>query len=66
MFQGIIDKIRGKLASWDASKLSLGGRITLAQSVLFVILIYTMQTSLLPVSICDEVDKLFHQFMQAG
>lgn len=47
-FQFIIDKVRNKLTGWDARKLSLVGRITLAQSVMSAIPIYFMQSVFLP------------------
>lgn len=47
-FQFIIDKVRNKLTGWDACKLSLVGRITLAQSVMSAIPIYFMQSVFLP------------------
>lgn len=62
-FQFIIDKVRNKLTGWDACKLSLVGRITLAQSVMSAIPIYFMQSAFLPASVCEEVDKMCRNFI---
>lgn len=40
----IVEKVRAKLCNWDASKLSIAGRFTLAQSILLTIPNYFMQT----------------------
>jgi hypothetical protein len=36
---------------------SLSGRATLIQSVFQAIPVYTMDTAVLPISLCDEIDK---------
>ncbi|KAL4332584.1 hypothetical protein GQ457_07G007270 [Hibiscus cannabinus] len=46
-----------------ASSLSLVGRITLAKSVLQAMPTYAMQTSYLPKSICDDLEKLLRNFI---
>lgn len=51
---------------WKANSLSLAGRVTLVQSVLSSIPIYSMQTALLPRGICDEVEKLSMRFIWVG
>lgn len=62
-YQYISDKIRTKLSSWDSKKLLLADRITLVQSVISTIPTYMMQTSLLPLAISNEVDKLCRKFI---
>lgn len=54
----IIEKIRSKLSNWKRNVLSRAGRRTLVQSVLSAIPIYTMQTVLLPISICNSIDRV--------
>ena len=54
------------LNSWRASTLSLAGQITLAQSVLATIPSYVMQTSRIPPSICDQIDKVCRNFIWNG
>ncbi|KAA3482563.1 LINE-type retrotransposon LIb DNA [Gossypium australe] len=59
----VVDKIRRKLQSWDARKLSFAGRITLAQSVLISIPNYFMQTMMIPKGVCDDIERLVRQFI---
>ncbi|CAN1732210.1 Putative ribonuclease H protein At1g65750 [Linum perenne] len=51
-----------KLAGWKGRTLSLVGRVTLAQSVLAPIPTYAIQTSLLPIDTCKEIDKRIRSF----
>ncbi|KAA3453866.1 reverse transcriptase [Gossypium australe] len=62
----IVDKIRRKLQSWDARKLAVAGRITLAQSVLLSIPTYFMQTMMIPKGVCDTIEKLVRQLIWGG
>ncbi|EEF31952.1 conserved hypothetical protein [Ricinus communis] len=41
----VVDRVKQRLSGWKASNLSLGGRITLANSVLEALPIYPMLTS---------------------
>ncbi|KAA3474835.1 GTP cyclohydrolase 1-like [Gossypium australe] len=59
----VIDKVKSKLQNWDARKLSLAGRVTLAQSVLLAIPSYFMQTMAIPKGVCDEIERIARQFI---
>lgn len=59
----VVDKVRKKLSGWKARTLSLAGRVTLAQSSIMSILGYVMQTSLIPIAVCDEVERLCRSFI---
>ncbi|CAN1144589.1 Putative ribonuclease H protein At1g65750 [Linum perenne] len=52
-----------RLAGWKVKALSLAGRVTLAHSVLSAIPAYVMQTSVLPVDTCKEIDKRIRAFV---
>ncbi|KAA3469798.1 LINE-1 reverse transcriptase isogeny [Gossypium australe] len=54
----VVDKVRKKLQSWDARKLSFAGRITLVQSVLLSIPNYFMQSLMIPKSVCADIERL--------
>ncbi|KAH1063505.1 hypothetical protein J1N35_028492 [Gossypium stocksii] len=56
--QFVFEKVRGKLQSWDAKRLSIAGRITLAQSVLLSIPSYFMQSMMIPRKVCNEIESL--------
>lgn len=58
--QFIGDLVRKKLNGWDAKKLSMTGRVTLAKVVLVAILNYFMNTA---IGVCNEIDKLARCFI---
>ncbi|CAN1180943.1 Putative ribonuclease H protein At1g65750, partial [Linum perenne] len=62
-YQCILDRIDQKLAGWKVKSLSLAGRVTLAQSVLSAIPAYVMQTAVIPVSTCEEIDRRIRNFV---
>lgn len=57
-YRYILEKVRLKLSGWSASYLSMAGRLTLAKSVLMAISTYAIQTTALPTSFCDQIDRL--------
>lgn len=62
-FQFILDKASQRLSDWKRMQLSFAGKMTLTKFVLASLPNYIMQTSLLPVSICNELDKCSRQFV---
>ncbi|KAH9722962.1 reverse transcriptase domain-containing protein [Citrus sinensis] len=62
-YQGIVDTIERRLSGWNASHLSLAGKITLAQSVIQVVPIYAMQTTSLPVCVKAKIDQACKKFI---
>ncbi|KAL6140994.1 hypothetical protein ACLB2K_059286 [Fragaria x ananassa] len=62
-YNGIFDKVQGRLSSWKSKVLSMAGRLTLIQSVTSSIPNYAMQTAKFPVSLCDKLDKLNWDFL---
>ncbi|MBA0629566.1 hypothetical protein Godav_024105, partial [Gossypium davidsonii] len=59
----VVKKMRHKLQSWEARKLSIAGRITLAQSVLLAIPNYFMQSMLIRKGVCAEIKRIVRQFI---
>lgn len=51
------------LGHWKSKNLSIAGRRTLVQSVLSDVPSYVMQTSWLPQSTCDELNRLSRNFL---
>ena len=51
------------MSAWKANLISLAGRLTLINSVIFALPNYTMQTAVLPLSTCDEIDKKCRSFL---
>lgn len=58
-FTFVLDKMRKKLSGWKASFLSFAGRVALAQSSLASIPGYVLQATPVPLSICDEAEKIY-------
>ncbi|CAN1123547.1 Putative ribonuclease H protein At1g65750 [Linum perenne] len=52
-----------KLAGWKIKSLSTAGRVTMATSVLNSLPTYVMQTTLLPVEVCNTIDKKIRDFI---
>lgn len=62
-FEHIIEKIRRKLAGWNARLLSFVGRITLIKAVLSNIPIYTLANSLMPKGVLRRIDSHLANFL---
>ncbi|CAN1147353.1 Putative ribonuclease H protein At1g65750 [Linum perenne] len=52
-----------RLSGWKTRSLTLAGRVTMAQSVLAAIPVYAMQTTVLPATVCEEIDKRIQNFV---
>jgi hypothetical protein len=61
-FQDLIDKISSKLQGWKAKLLSQAGRLTLINSVLNSISIYTFSVFKVPETVCKKLDSLINAF----
>ncbi|KAK4267638.1 hypothetical protein QN277_024391 [Acacia crassicarpa] len=62
-FQYVIDRVKSKLAMWKVNCLSTAGRITMAKYVISSIPLYPMQVAQLPISVCQEVERLQRNFI---
>lgn len=63
IFSPLLEKIENRLEGWKAKNLSLAGRVTLTQAVLATIPYYTMQTTNLPKTVCEAIDKKIRKFI---
>ncbi|CAL2259580.1 unnamed protein product [Prunus armeniaca] len=54
--------VHNRLAAWKSKLLSLAGRATLIQAVTTFIPVYAIQTTKLPVSVCNDLDRLNRNF----
>lgn len=59
----VLEKMRKKLSVWKANTLSFAGRVTLAPSSLESMPGYLVQTSVIPISVCDEAEKICRDFI---
>ncbi|GKV36107.1 hypothetical protein SLEP1_g44275 [Rubroshorea leprosula] len=66
MWQPLVNSFKKKLASWKGWDLSMGGRITLINSVLSSLLVFQMSAYLLPKGILYSLDKIRRNFLWGG
>lgn len=59
----LIDRVKGRLASWQKAFLSMAGRVELVRSVLTSYSIYWSSAFLLPRSVLKEIESLFIRFL---
>lgn len=65
-WQPLITKIENRLQTWKYSLLSLGGRVTLLNSVLTSIPLYWLSIYRLPVNIRHKIDRIRKKFLWSG
>lgn len=65
-YQYLLDHINNKLAGWKSKVISPAGRATLVQSSISSMPYYAMQTTKLPRSTCDDMDKVARRFLWGG
>ena len=63
MHRYTVERMEKRLSNWKQNVLTLAGRRTLIQSVTSSMPIYSMQSMLLPVSICDDIDRVNRNFL---
>ncbi|CAB4268852.1 unnamed protein product [Prunus armeniaca] len=63
IYRSVVDKVLQKLTAWKGKLLSLPGKATLIKSVAASIPLYTMQIVQMPISTCDELDKIDRNFL---
>ncbi|KAL3813124.1 hypothetical protein ACJIZ3_014392 [Penstemon smallii] len=61
-FTDVVTKFQQKLSGWKSKNLSQAGRAILIKSVAQAMPTYQMSTFLLPISICDMLDKIARKF----
>ncbi|GKV25986.1 hypothetical protein SLEP1_g35354 [Rubroshorea leprosula] len=66
VWKPLIETFKRKLCSWKGRFLSLGGRITLLNSVLSNIPVYLMSVHLLPKGVILSLDKIRRNFLWGG
>ncbi|XP_039134216.1 uncharacterized mitochondrial protein AtMg00310-like [Dioscorea cayenensis subsp. rotundata] len=65
-WDGIIHKVRRRLSSWKLRHISLGGRLTLVNSVMSAIPTYWMSIFCLPVWVINDIDRIKRDFLWSG
>lgn len=62
----VVEKVKKKLGSWDVTKLSMRGKITLVNSVLSVVPLYNLSFMPIPVMVAKEITSLQCKFSWGG
>ncbi|XP_031120447.1 uncharacterized protein LOC116023586 [Ipomoea triloba] len=62
-FTNVLDKMRRKLSTWKAKSLSIANRRILVQSSLSTVPTYSMHSMALPVSTCNDINKICRNFL---
>ncbi|GAA0184603.1 reverse transcriptase [Lithospermum erythrorhizon] len=66
LFDDLIEKIRGRLASWSSNFLSFGGRLKLLQSVLSTLPNYYLQVMQMPAEVYTKIERIFNKYLWDG
>jgi hypothetical protein len=63
IWDGVIDKVENRLASWKILYLSKGGKVTLIKSTLANMPTYYMSLFPIPVSVASRIEKIQRDFL---
>ncbi|GKV31782.1 hypothetical protein SLEP1_g40447 [Rubroshorea leprosula] len=66
MWQPLVESVKRKLATWKGRQLSMGGRITLINSVLSSLPVFLMSVFVIPKGIIYAIDKIRKSFLWGG
>lgn len=66
IWDGVIKKMRHRLASWKIMYLSKGGRVTLIKSTIDNLPTYYMSLFPLPASVANHMEKIQYDFLWGG
>ena len=62
-FNFVVNKIQSKLDGWRSKLLSRASKLVLVKSSAAPVAEYYMQCHLLPVKVCNQIDKLQRDFL---
>ncbi|XP_039145636.1 uncharacterized protein LOC120282866 [Dioscorea cayenensis subsp. rotundata] len=65
-WRSLIDKIKSRLSTWKSNYLSIGGRLTLLNSVLSSLPTFWMSMFCLPKWVIKEIDRIRRDFLWSG
>ncbi|KAL4312348.1 hypothetical protein GQ457_01G050470 [Hibiscus cannabinus] len=66
LWDPIVEKFNGRLASWKSATLSFGGRLVLLKSVLSSLPIYFMSIFRMPVAVYQKLSSIMANFLWGG
>ena len=62
----LIECVRKRINDWRNKCLSYAGRLQLISSILSSLQVYWASIFLLPVNVCDNIDRMLKSFLWAG
>ncbi|GKC99545.1 RNA-directed DNA polymerase, eukaryota, reverse transcriptase zinc-binding domain protein, partial [Tanacetum coccineum] len=62
-FRVLVEKVKNRILDWRNKSLSLAGKLQLVASVLSSLHVYWASMFILPVFVCDSIDKLLKNFV---
>lgn len=62
-YVGLLEKVKASIRGWQSNFLNMAGRCTLVKSVVASYPVYSMQSTLLPVSVTKEIEKDCRKFL---
>eukprot|EP00253_Pinus_taeda_P016827 PITA_16827 len=65
-WQGVLEKLRNRVANWAFRTLNMAGRIVLVESVLQAIPIYPLSIMATPLGICSKIREIMRKFIWGG
>ncbi|XP_074266604.1 uncharacterized protein LOC141589883 [Silene latifolia] len=66
IFATIYDKVRSRILSWNNNYLSSAGRLTLINSILSSLSLFSLSVFQIPVSVSSKINSLLSQFWWGG
>ena len=66
LYQLLLDWIGERMEGWKTKYLSYAGRIILVQSILTTLPLYPMQSSIVPINLCNSIDRMVRKFQWGG
>lgn len=65
-FQGLLQKLRDRVQSWNARHLSYAGRLSLINSILYSIVRFWGSILFLPQAIIDQITQVCRDYLWSG
>eukprot|EP00253_Pinus_taeda_P023921 PITA_23921 len=65
-WQGILEKLKNRVANWTFRTLNIAGRTVLVKSVLQAIPIYPLSIMALPQGVCTKIREILRKFILGG
>ncbi|PKA53843.1 Putative ribonuclease H protein [Apostasia shenzhenica] len=65
-FNGLLSKVRSQISLWGVRFLSFAGRLTLINSVLSSLPVYSISHTYVPHSVLSDIKKILRHFLWAG